>query len=48
MTDVGGQLGWSPGVAYPDYVIKVLSGDSINFNFTAPDDVYLFDNKVQN
>lgn len=46
MTDVGGQQGWSPNVTYPGTLVKALSGDSIRFSFTSPDDVYLFENKV--
>ena len=46
MTAVGGDAGWTNGTRYPITVVKVLLGDSLNFTFTYPDNVFLMDNKV--
>lgn len=46
MTDLGGDAGWTLGVEYPGFLVKVLMGDSVNFTFAAPYTVYLMDNKV--
>ena len=41
---VGGDQGWSQGQAYQP--IRTLQGDSLNFEFESPDNVYLMENKV--
>ena len=41
---VGGDNGWSQGQRYQP--IRMLQGDSLNFEFQSPDNVYLMENKV--
>ncbi|XP_019850230.1 PREDICTED: uncharacterized protein LOC109580991 [Amphimedon queenslandica] len=40
---VGGENGWSQGQRY--LPIRILQGDSLNFEFQSPDNVYLMENK---